>query len=780
MITNLHMKRDTVIKILSLSLGLTIGIILIAKIFYELSYDTTYPDYDRIYRIVTNCDRGEGTEEYDQISGGVAPGFKSEVPGIEAATRVTWYTDGVFKDEEGNTYRVSTYAVDSCFFDVFSRDILFGNPKEILSDPSKVMVSEDFAYKLGGPERAIGKKLSNSYWAGNEFIVAGVYENFKPNGSMNPDMVASLNIIDEWSRLNWLGNDRYGGFVKLMPGVNPESLSDAIHSMQEKHQQLEAFEKAGIKLWYTLTNLASSHRSLPKIKSAIIILSIMAFLIICVSLFNYILVVISGMVKKSKDIGVRKCYGATTKSIYLTLAKESVWQIFLSLMLAAFLIFIGRGIIKEITGYKFSELWVPQSIIAITVVTCLILIISIVLPAIVYLKIPVGKAIRGYKENSRRWKIGLLSSQIIINIFIICFVLIVTLQYDKINNFNPGYKIDNILIVDYFNENPSVYSRVINELKTDPNVQEVGVCVNPPYKGVPSGNDVWPLDADEEERFNIADMMAVTPEAFDIFNLHFIEGSKPQKPQEIAVSKSFVDKMNNLRDWTDGAVGKQFGMSGHDNHVFTITGVFDNIIVGNLLASDNRPVVWPYGSLKDDKDYLRYIVIGVNEINPEVLSHISRIIKETTGEAELDVEVLKANVSHAYDESRNLRTVLLIGGAFSLLIALIGLIGFLNDESQRRRKELAIRKINGASSKDLFNLFYSSIIKLSLASAIIACLGAFIMGKHWLQQFSEKISLSPIIFICGTLFIIIIITVVVMFNSYKVITANPIQSLYNE
>ena len=773
------MKRDTIIKILSLSLGLTIGIILIGKIFYELSYDTAYPDYDRIYRIITNCDRGEGPDEFDQISGGVTPGFKTEIPGVEAATRLTWYTDGVFKDEENNTYNISTYAVDSCFFDVFSRNILIGNPKEILSDPSLVMVSENFAYKLGGTEKAIGRKLFNSYWPEKDFTVAGVYENFKPNGRMDPDMVASLNIINEWSRLNWVGNDRYGGFVKLMPGVDPESLSDAIHLMQEKHQPLEEFDKAGIKLWYTLTNLASSHKSQPKIKSAIIILSIMAFLIICISLFNYILVVISGIVKKSKDVGVRKCYGATTKSIYLLLAKESIWQIVLSLIIAALLIFIGKGIIKETTGYKFSELWVPQSVIAISVVTCLVLVISIILPAGVYLRIPVGKAIRGYSENSRRWKIGLLGSQIIINIFILCFVLIVTLQYDKVNNYNPGYETDNILLVDYFNEDSSVYSRVINELKADPDIRNVGLCVSMPYKGA-SGNDVWPLDADVDERFNIADMMAATPEIFDIFNLHFIEGDKPRKSQEIAVSRSFVDKMNNYRDWSDGAVGKQFGMSGHDSSVFTITGVFDDIILGNLLASDNRPVVWPYGSLEEDKDYLRYIVIGVNEINPGILSDISRIIKETTGEEEIDVEVLKANLSHAYDESRNLRTVLLIGGAFSLLIALMGLIGFLNDESQRRRKELAIRKINGASSKDLFNLFYSSVIKLSLGSAIIACLGAFTMGRHWLQQFSEKISLSPLIFICGTLFILIIITMVVMINSYKVITANPTQSLYNE
>ena len=774
------MKRDMIIKVLSLSLGLTIGIILIGKIFYELSYDTAYPDSERIYKIITNCDRGEGPDTFWQISGGVAPGFKDEIPGVESATRLTWYTDGVFKDEENNTFNVSTFAVDSCFFDVFSRDILIGNPKEILSDPSLVMVSEDFAYKLGGTEKALGRKLFNSYWPENEFIISGVYENFKPNGSINPDMVASLNLINEWSRLNWTGNDRYTGFVKLIPGVRPESLSEAIHSMQEKHQQLEAFERVGIKLWYTLSNLSTLHRSQTKIRSAIVILSIMAFLIICISLFNYILVVISGIVKKSKDIGVRKCYGATTKSIYLMLAKESVWQIVLSLIIAAFLIFIGKGIIQETTGYEFSELWVPQSILAITIVICMVLAISIILPASVYLRIPVGKAIRGYSENSRKWKIGLLGAQIIINIFIICFVLIVTLQYNKVNNFNPGYNIDNVLILDYFNEDPSVYSRVMNELKKDPNVYDVGVCASPPYKGVPSGNDVWPLDANDEERFNIADMMAVTPETFDIFDLHFIEGNKPQKPNEVAVSKSFVDKMNNYRDWKDGTVGKQFGMSGHDSPVFSISGVFDDIILGNLLASDNRPVVWPYGSLEENKDYLRYIVIGVNEINTEVISHISRIFKETTGEEEFDVEVLKANVSHAYDESRKLRTVLLIGGAFSLMIALMGLIGFLNDESQRRRKELAIRKINGASSKDLFSLFYLSIIKLSLASAVMACCGAFIQGRHWLQQFSEKISLSPLIFICGTLFILIIVTLVVIVNSYKVITANPTQSLYNE
>ena len=771
------MKRDTIIKVFSLALGLTIGIVLIGKIFYELSFDTEYSDSDRIYKIMTHFDRGDGAFEFDQISGGVAPGFYAEIPGVEAATRTTRY-GGILKDDSDRRYNAEGFAADTSFFDVFNQKILVGDPKNVLLDPSNIMISENFAQELGGVESAMGQILIDEENPDQQLIIGGIFKDFKPNGSINPDVIYSLHLLSEWSRQNWEGNDRYYGYVKLLPGIDPGDLDNAIHEMQSHHQDLDQYNKAGIELWYYLTSLKDIHLKLHKIQSALIILSIVAFLMITISMMNYILIVVSGLVKKSKEMGIRKCYGAGKLSIYFQLLKESSWQLLLALLLTGLLIFAGRNFIREMTGYSFSELLVTKSIIAIIGVIVLILIVSVIIPGTMYIRIPVTTAIKGYNNNSRKWKIGLLGTQIAINVFIITFIIIIGSQYQKVNNFNPGYETAGILTANYYIKDEIQLKKIADELKRNPNVEEVGACENLLYRGA-SGNNVAPIDVvDETEVFNIVDLMGATAETFDIFNLNFIEGGKPEKPQEIAVSKAFVTKMNNLRDWRDGAVGKQFRLGGHKESIYTITGVYEDILIGNLLQSDARASLWPIANFEDG--YFSHIIVKCNEISPAVISEVKSVIRDITKNNNIEVNVYKENIKESYAESMKIRKVLLIGGGGSLLIALMGLLGFLSDEAERRKKELAIRKINGASSMDLFSLFYSSIIKLSLASAIVACCGAFIMGRNWLQQFSEKISLSPLIFICGTLIILIIVTVVVMVNCYNVVTANPTKSLYNE
>ena len=774
------MKRDIAIKILSLSLGLTIGIVLIGKIFYEVSYDRTYKDSERIYLIMSGFMRGEESYDFGQVSGGVALGFKNEVPGVEAATRTAWISfNDKFKDEDGNKITGSFKAADESFFDVFAQEILTGNPKEVLIDPSQVMVSESFAEKLGGINEAVGKTIYNEDTPNDKKIIGGVFKDFKRNGSVSPEVLYSLNVIDEWSRLNWIGNDRYQGYVKLENGVSPEDLSDAIHEMQEIHQNLEELNKSGIDLWYTLQSLPSIHLNQPKIKSGIIILSIIAFLIITVSLMNYILVVVSGLVKRSKDIGVRKCYGAERGSIYWMLLKESSWQIFVALMLTALLICSGRGIIKEYTSYGFMELLVPESIIAISVVVALVFIVSVFVPAIIYQRVPVSVALRGYSENSRKWKMGLLGVQLVINVFIVCFILIVGLQYRRVNNFNPGYDTDNIVYFSYYAEDNSEYGKIIDELKKLSIVEKSGICLSLPCIGA-SGNDTGLPGTESNDHFNIVDMYPSSPEIFDIFRLKFLEGGKPEREGEIAVSKSYVEKMNSYADWNDGAVGKQIYLSGHATPYFTISGVYDDILIGNLLDSDKRPSVWPYGSWQNETNYFGNVVVKISDITPEILAEIKSTVEKTVVGKEVDVMVYSDRIRQSYDESRKIRDVLIVGGVFSLLIALMGLIGFLNDESNRRTKELAIRKINGASSKDIISLFYSSILKISVASGVVACFGAFAVGRDWLQQFEEKISLTPVIFISGILIILAIVSLVVLINCYRIVTANPTSSLYNE
>ncbi|MCH5239901.1 MAG: ABC transporter permease [Muribaculaceae bacterium] len=777
------MKRDTIIKILSLALGLTIGVILIAKIFFELSVNTQVKDYDRIYLIQSTYDRGENPTQFGQISGGVTTGFKNEIPGVESATKFTSiFSNPRYKDENGNIWVYhypQSILADTCFFDIFDTQIYYGNPKEILNQRDKIMISRSFAEKLGGIEESEGIILTNEDYPEAPMTIAGVYEDYPKNNTLIPDILVPMALMPEASTENWVGNDRYIGYVKLRKGVDPSSLNESIVKMQRNHKQIDEYEKWGMNVSYSLGNIHKIYVDSSDFKNSVIILSIIAILLISISLFNYILIVVSNIVKRSKEVGIMKCYGADKKSILGLLSKESIFQIFVSLLLAFILIFLCQNLIKEYTGYEFKDLLVSQSILAIIIVIALVFTISVFVPGKVYNSVTIDKALRGYSKSSRKWKIGLLGLQVAINIFIICFVLIVTLQYNKITKFNPGYTTDKILDINFYSKNYDDYKRIIEELKKLPYVENIGLSSTIPVGGQ-SGNNVTFPGRDEEDSFNISDMYFGTPEVFDIFDIKFIEGKIPANPQEVAVSKSFADKMKSMTGIRGSLIGQNFMVTDRYNPTLTISGVYDDFLLGSLLYSDDRPSIWEFGSLDPKQYYFYNILIKVNEITPEILDTIKTKAESRLDEKNLDVMVLSEMVRGNYRESLKIRNIFIIGGSFSILIAMMGLIGFLNDEAQRRRKELAIRKINGASSKDLFSLFYSSIIKLSLASAVVACCGAFIMGRHWLQQFSEKISLSPLIFICGTLFIILIVTVVVIFNSYKVITANPTTSLYNE
>lgn len=240
------------------------------------------------------------------------------------------------------------------------------------------MVSRSFAQKLLRSSRddfssIIGRQICNENAPGVKLTVEGVFEDFPKNGTLDYDILLSMETYSKWSTDNWMGNDRYKGYVKLAPGVDPNSLTDAIRKMQEAHQSLDELEAHGASLRYFLSPYDKFHTSKPEVRSQVILLSIVSALLIIISLLNYILIVISSMVKRSKEVGVRKCYGAEAKDIYSMLTGEALLNLSLSLLLAAGIVFAGRGIVENLLGVPFTTLLVPQSIAAVAAVLLIVL-----------------------------------------------------------------------------------------------------------------------------------------------------------------------------------------------------------------------------------------------------------------------------------------------------------------------------------------------------------------------------------------------------------------------
>ena len=773
-------KNDILIKVLSLGIGLAVGIVLIAKVFFELSYDSFYKDIDRVYTIRTWYSQHGDEHDYGQVSGGVAVGFMEEVPGVEQGTRTTFVFNGdTYLDEQGNKLKGTLVCADTCFFRVFDRPILAGDPESALGKWGCVMVSRSFAEKLGGD--VIGKQIANTDEEGLKLTIEGVFEDFPKNGSLDYDILLSMETYGKQSTDNWLGNDRYKGYVKLMPGVDPSTLADGIRKMQEAHQPMEEIEAMGMQLSYFLSPFSTMHTSSKDVKTQVILLSIVAALLIIISLLNYILIVISSLVKRSKEVGVRKCYGAESKHIYSMLTKEASLHIFLSLALAAGIIFAGRGMIENLLGVPFRTLLVPQSLAAIAAVLVFVMVISTVVPAELYQRIPVYEALKNYTEHSRKWKLALLGFQVLINVFLVVMMLIIGLQYKKVVHSNPGYDYQNLYYINMFERDRLAQARAVETLRTLPEVTGVAASYNLPYRG--SNGDNVSLPGEYKELFNIADQYECSADFYELLGIQFIDGRTPRDSSEIVVDEKFVARMADFTDWRDGAVGKQVFITGHDRQedtemsYFTISGVYKSYLIGNLQYVDERPSALFYGEIGSEKFYMPHILF---KVRPDALDKVRGALKEALPDKDINIVSYTEEMRAAYADSKKMRNTMALGAVFSLLIELLGLIGFIKDESLRRSKEMAVRKINGATTKNILSVFAKDIMKLSAVMAVIACVAAYFVAHKWLEQFAEKVSLNPLYFIGGAVLVLLIVLGVVVLNCLRIARANPVESLKNE
>ena len=778
-------NSDILIKVLSLGIGLAVGIVLIAKVFFELSYDSFYKDIDRVYTINTWYSQHGDEHDYGQVSGAVPVGFMEEVPGVEVGTRTTYVFNGdTYLDEDGNKLKATLVCADTCFFKVFDRPILAGDPAKILGKWGGVMVSRSFAEKMGGVQECLGKQVYNEDMADLKLPIEGVFEDFPKNGSLSYDILLSMDTYGKQSTDNWLGNDRYKGYVKLMPGVDPNTLSDAIRKMQEAHQPVAQLEAQGMRMTYFLKPFSKMHTSMPEVKSQVILLSIVAALLILISLLNYILIVISSMVKRSKEVGVRKCYGAESKHIYGMLSKEALLHIALSLALAAAIIFAGRSIIENLLGVPFQTLLVSRSIVAIGLVILFVLVISIVVPAELYKRIPVDAALKNYTENSRRWKLGLLGVQVLINVFLVVMMLIIGRQYQKVNHSNPGYDYKNLFYINMFDGDRQAQVRAVETLRSLPEVSGVATSYNLPYEGS-NGDNIY-LPDDERELFNVADQYDCSEGFYDLMGIEFVDGRAPRDSTEMAVDEKFVARMADFADWSDGAVGKQVYITGHDHPIvlsndmgvtpYTISGVYKSYLIGNLVRVDPRPSVLFRAEI-GSSSWMPHILF---KVDPKALPKVQNALTQALEGREINIISYEEQMRAAYDDSKKMRNTMALGAVFSLLIALLGLIGFIKDESLRRSKEMAVRKINGATTRDILRVFAKDIMILSAVMAVIACVAAFFVAHKWLEQFAEKVSLNPLYFLGGAILVLLIVLGVVVLNCLRIARANPVESLKNE
>ena len=779
------------VKILCLALGLAISSVIIAEIYFEQTYDTYFPGWDRTYQIFeVGSNQGEALK-FNQTSGATAQGIKQYAPMVEAATSTdNFYNDAQCKLENQNVVSANILMADSCFFDVFPQKILAGKARQILSQPLCCLIDSEMAATIGG--NVVGKHFTLSNYPGITFTISGVFEAFPWGSSLhNTQIVLSMSsvpyVYSYDGRNQWVGNDCYISYIRLAKGHDAEELKPYVDKMRQDHFPLKELKNMGMELSYDFTVLSDVYTQDPYIKKMGWIMSIVAFVLLFTSVMNYLLIIVGNLVSRSREMAVRKCYGAKPKNIHAIIFSEALVHVGLAVVLAIVLVFLCKGTIENFLSAPISTLVLNRGSWILVTICILVLLIGGLVPGWLYNKIPVAIAFRGYNENRNRWKLALLGIQFIISGLLFSLLYIVNGQYRIMLGLNPGYDYDNVAIVSMNASNADQRQHCMSEIRRMPNVKDCSSTYNIPLNGYGRSGNMVGLSGDDNNTFSIMEMSGVDDNFFKMMNIPIVQGSffteLNDSCRQVIIDERGAEKLIKTWHWKDGVVGKQITCTGHDDGVnplkLTVCGVCKNIRWGDVEVDGDMmkdfPVLYFYNPKK-----AFFMLVKFNELKDESLAELQQKVQSMYPNNKVIVKSYASELANQYSSQLNFRNGILVAGIVTMIIALFGLVGYTSDEVNRRRKEIAIRKVNGAKVKDILRIFLKNIMKIALPCIIVGDIGAWLIARQWLMSFSEKITITPLLFICVTILLLVIIALSVIINCYKVANSNPVKYLKDE
>lgn len=768
--------KSSSLKIITLGIGLAFGLILLAKIFFDHSYNRFYQNLDQLYLIEQGFQAADKPElKRIGVSGGIAPGMKEEVPGVEAATRMTGIGKLTFNYGAEDKFNATVILADSCFYDVLPRPMLEGNAKEALSVVGKVIISSSLADNMGG--NVVGKAITFEQKPDYPLVIEGVFRDVPYNSSFKYDIIVSLPSIGAFmgdGSNNWIGNDRYVGLVKLSKSIDPSSLSPAIRAMQEKHQDMDYFQKYNIKLTYYLAPLKDYHQSQDSVKHQSIVLGTIAFVLLLVCIINYVMLTTLTVISKSKEIALHKCYGAVKKDIIKMVYWETFFYILCSLILFSMIILASRQYIDQLIGEQISILFSVQMAFSLLGVCGIIFVLTGVLPAYFYLRLPSLHALKNNRKMNRMWKLLFLFIQFVGVAALFAFLLQIEVQYRGILKEDLGYKYENLLYTSF--SSPDIQQRmsVIGELKKLTCVEGVTTGSEYPFMW-PSGNNVL-LPNSDKELFNIGDFYYVQSNYLNTMGIELIEGEnfhEGSQRNDILVSDDFLLQLQKHIDVSNGVIGKEVIITEHG--LSRIIGVYKRLKLTSILNPDKRATVIYHKS-----DPQSVLFIKLNEFTPENKMMVDRVLRQTMHDEEVGTAIYKETIEGLYSSTKQLQKIIILGGIIAFIFAVVGLIGYTQSEVKRRSKEIALRKINGASFKNLMLVLSQTSFRLALPAILIGLgLSYFLVGL-WMRDFDFQLLMPIYYYLLVGVFVMLLIMSITFLQLKMIVRMNPIDALQSE
>lgn len=778
-------KRYTLINLLGLSVALISSGLIVRYVQDELSYDQLHEKGDRIYRTLR-----VGTDDVGEkyligvTSGPFAEALRNDFPAeIEYATQVLPDGNALLTYEDQQYLEEQLFFTDPYFFDVFSFDLLRGDERTALDEPNSIILTEETARKYFGDEDPMGKILL--YDQEHPLLVTGVLAAPEGNSHLDFEMLASIEIFnDEGWYQEWWSNSM-NTYVLLAEGAGEEALEARFPAFMDKYFG-ESFATMQNRIDLTLQPLEDIYfDNQVRYENGVQhgnrqtagIFTIVAFVILLIAGINFMNLATARGTQRAKEVGVRKALGARRKQLFTQFLTESVGIAVFSLLLATVVLSLILPQFNQFVSKELTLIDSPLNTVLFVGIALGIGLLAGIYPALVLSAFRPARVLKGISKigiSGIALRKGLVVFQFVISIVLIVATLVVSAQLHYLHTKNLGFEKEQTVLVAL--NNTAIYQsrRQFKERL----LQHSAITEAAVMSGHPGGfHDNMSFEVSEHE--NTFQMRTVFTDHDYVSTLgirmiagrNFSEDYATDTSEAVLINEVAAD----LLGWTaEEALGQ------------TVTNIYTDTVPRQIVGVVED---FHFSSLHDEIDPLVITAdrsYGLLAFTVEAGSDISSVLAsaeqqwESITDYPFNYEFLDEAYDSLYRTEQQQATIFRWFSLLAILIACLGLFGLITFSTEQRVKEIGIRKVLGASVKQIVWLLSSDYTRLVLLAILLASPLAYYAMQQWLATFAYRTPIQLPAFGIAAVAALGIALLTLGFRAIQAASANPVDSLRNE
>lgn len=790
-------KFYALVCILSLALGFACSLLIALYLLSELSFDLYHQQHDQIYRLNTEF----GGVEVPSTGYEIGPALVRDNPQFLDYVRFRNSFESSFSYGDNTLDWEEVVLADPSAFSVFSFNPLLGDVASVFQDPYSIAISESFARFYFGDRDPIGEVLSTERL---ELRVTLVFEDLPENVSQRFDALLPFELVDiyQGEAVESFGDRFFIGsnttYLLVPDGFDPSSIEAASDYLFETYMASQFSELVGGEASFSLSvdNLRDLHFRTELMFGEgsgnimnLYIFAAVAIVLLLISCINYVNLATARASVRMKEVAMRKISGATSRNLIIQFLGESIIFIGVAFGLGVLLslLVIKLGYVESFTGKAelSSLLLAPERLMQLLLIGITVSVLSGVYPAY---NLARQSMLTVLKPQQKSWRIGLPQRQLLVLLQMVASVIIVScvfimLQQASFLAQTPlGFKRDNLLLTQVRGVQ-AIRGReaIMTELERHSEILSVVEM------GGALGRSLSISVMDVEN--NSGETISTTTNNFragvnflDTLEVELLQGNMFRAAREdegsdgVVVNEAFVKQM----EWTQ-PIGKMIG----DNRVVGVINDFHYMPLHEPIA----PVyIAPYSDTFLDRLEARLLEnvsivfnISVTGNNTATTTeYIRQVVAQFSSQPVIEIQAMTEIWNDMYEDENQTIALVSIFASICIVISLAGLAGLAAYSTRQRSKEVAIRKVLGASVPGLIYLLSQNMFKVIAMAIIPAVITAYYLSNIWLQRFSYRVDFSGMPYLSAILLVVSISMLVLVLQTYRTTQANPVEKLKYE